>query len=113
MLASNEIDKPLTFLPNGFAVFVLKETFENSGESTAIDVGSWADLIPLNPNVVDGGPALLRQSQYCDKWRAPEQDPRSHFIGFIIFPKREHTIMMAMAVSPTDLAKAKAANLCR
>ena len=47
VLAAYEIDKPLTFLPNGSVVIVLKETWQNSGQSAAVNVGSWADLVPL------------------------------------------------------------------
>lgn len=86
-LATHEIDKPLTFLPNGSVVLVLKETFQNSGQSAAVNVGSFADLVPLGPPE-EWTTALNRQTQYCDKHRLWKGEANG-LPGFTLFPKQE------------------------
>jgi hypothetical protein len=69
VLAIHEVGEPLTFQPaTGYASFILKETLQNTGESTAINIGSWADIIPESP-MDSFQTSLNRQRQYCDAHR--------------------------------------------
>lgn len=103
VLATHEIDSPLTFQQNGYVTLVLKETWQNSGQSAAIDVGSWADIIPLGHGH-DRVAALTRQSEYCDAHRAAPKigEPT----GYVLFPKHERTTTTAMALTPDQVKKA-------
>lgn len=109
VLALSDIDKPLTFLENGSAVLELKQTFQNSGGSVAINVGWWADMVPLDHNYNwDAG--LLRQTEYCDKHRLWKNEPKGNLSGFIIFPKQEIESTMVIAVVGADVTKTIAAS---
>jgi hypothetical protein len=47
VLATHEIYEALTFRPNGYATLILNQTLENSGQSTAVNIGScpWGLMI--------------------------------------------------------------------
>jgi hypothetical protein len=65
ILASHEIEKPLTFFENGSAVLVLKEKLQNSGQSAAVSLASWADIIPLDSDPGQGWKAALAPDPKC------------------------------------------------
>jgi hypothetical protein len=108
VLATHEIYEALTFRPNGYATLILNQTLENSGQSTAVNIGSWADIVPLGPNDSWEG-AIARQKEYCSHHRTAASEP-TNVVGGILFPKHQSSETQAMALTPAVLAEAKAAN---
>jgi hypothetical protein len=82
----HRIMSPLTFdVPrNGgqMAIMTIEDTMENIGQSVALNVLSWEDVIPVDLDH-STRTAQRRQSDYCDTNRHP--DPRS-LTGYALFP---------------------------
>jgi hypothetical protein len=76
---------PLTFGVPGWkepvANAVIEDTVENVGQSVALDVLQWEDIIPLDYESSDKI-ALARQNQWCDANR----HPAGSLPGYILFP---------------------------
>jgi hypothetical protein len=92
----HEIVQPLTFNdhvgPMGAtAVMKVKDTFENVGQTIALNVLAWEDVIPEDYETPPGAnftmptdrSAIARQHDWCDTNRNSEQSRR---IGNILFP---------------------------
>jgi hypothetical protein len=61
----------------------IEDTLENVGNSPAVDVLYWEDIIPLGPQA-GYQDALKRRAEYCDAKRHPNpQGPQ----GSVLFPK--------------------------
>jgi hypothetical protein len=85
----HRIVKPLTFNTPAWqgpaASMTIEDTLENVGQTVALDVTSWEDIIPLDPNPAGfAKTAYKRRSEWCDANRHP--DPRS-LPGAMLFPK--------------------------
>jgi hypothetical protein len=85
----NNIASPLTFDVGGrasgipVAMAKIEDTIENVGQSVAVDVLSWEDVIPIDPDH-SLRTARARQKQWCDANRHP--DPRG-LSGYTLFPR--------------------------
>jgi hypothetical protein len=79
------IVKPLTFdhpaWKGNVATVTLEGTMENVGQSVALDVQSWEDIIPEDPDF-SIRTARVRQNQMCDAKR----HPTGHVFGYLLFP---------------------------
>jgi len=108
----HRILRPLTFGTEAWkgpvASAVIGDILENVGQSVALNVLSWEDIIPMDS---DGSirTARLRQSEMCDAYR--HRTPRS-LTGYMLFPKdnpwvqnstvgpKMETVLKATASSP-------------
>lgn len=111
----HRILKPLTFGVKAWqgpvAQAEIEDTIENVGQTVAVDVSSWEDIIPIGPDISISA-AELRQRQWCDANRHPSQN---QFLGgSVLFPKDPlvqnstvgpsmETVMEAAANSPQGL----------
>jgi hypothetical protein len=105
VFASHEIETPLTFVPAGGAALVLRETMENVGRSAAVDLSSWADAIPLDPNG-SAKSAIARQVQYCDAHR--RYTGKGALGTSVLFPKQNRSQTIGMGPTREQLAQAVA-----
>jgi len=101
---THKIAKPLTFDETGKASIYLSEILENIGQSVAVNVLSWADIIPLDPGM-GYQTAISRQNQYCDTNRHP--NPQA-IPGYVLFPKQQRPpASTGMAATREIVEKAK------
>lgn len=66
---------------------MLGEVLENIGQSVAVEVVSWTDIIPEDPRW-GFQEALARRDQHCDAFRHPK--PRLLSGSSVLFPKQEY-----------------------
>ena len=83
----HRIIKPLTFDVGGkvagpIASMVLEDTIENVGQSVAVNVLSWEDIIPLDPDS-SARTASARQKEWCNANRHPNPNGVT---GYGLFP---------------------------
>lgn len=104
------IIKPLTFNTPAWkgpvAGMVIEDALENVGSTVALNVLSWEDLIPVDPDQ-SIRTALVRRTQWCDANRHP--DPRS-LSGFMLFPKDPIVEKSTVGPSMEIVMKAAKAN---
>jgi hypothetical protein len=78
---------PLTFdvERNGgpAAMMTLEDTIENVGQSVAVNVLSWEELIPLDADTLHPDTALARRKHWCD---ANRQVSKGGMQGYVMFP---------------------------
>jgi hypothetical protein len=83
----HRIVRPLTFdapaWKSPVASIVIEDTIENVGSTVALNVFSWEDVIPVDPDH-STRTARARQSQWCDANRHP--DPKG-LSGYMLFPR--------------------------
>ncbi len=84
------IVSPLTFDVGGrqggpVALMSVENTLENVGQTVAVNVVSWEDVLPID---LDNSlrTALKRRSEWCDANRYPPQEN----VGFLSFPHDPH-----------------------
>src|ERR1700730_7138544 len=84
----HRIVSPLTFNVGGrasgipIAMMTLEDTLENIGQTVAVNVRSWEDVIPMDRNHTINT-ARERQKQWCDANRYPDTRGLS---GYTLFP---------------------------
>ncbi len=83
----HRIVRPLTFdepaWKGAVARIVIEDTLENVGPTVALNVLSWEDVIPIDPDH-STRTARARQRQWCDANRHPNPKGLS---GYMLFPK--------------------------
>jgi hypothetical protein len=83
----HRIIQPLTFNVSGNGGLIdsmtVEDTLENVGTSVALNVLSWEDVIPIDPDH-SLRTARNRQRQWCDANRHPSEQGLS---GYMLFPK--------------------------
>ena len=109
----HRIVEPLTFNVPAWkgpvASAVIEDTMENVGQSVALDVLSWEDIIPMDSDL-SNKTARARQSQWCDANR----HPGGRLPGYMMFPhdpfiQKSHvgpemeTVVKAAKASPKGL----------
>jgi hypothetical protein len=82
---SHRIVRPLTFGSVGadgpIATMTVEDTLENVGQTVALNVLYWEDVMPMD---ADGhGSAIARQREWCDANRNSQQ---TRTIGSVLFP---------------------------
>jgi hypothetical protein len=73
----------------------VEDTMENVGNGVALDVVSWEDVLPLDPDMSTSS-AVKRRTEWCDANK--QFDPQSHTTlnGNILFPKDPSIQFMGM-----------------
>ena len=86
---THRIVTPLTFdVPgNGGQIdsMTLEDTLENVGQSIALHIFSWEDVIPMDNGSSPFVTARARQDQWCDTNR--HRDVTKGLSGYVLFPK--------------------------
>src|ERR1700674_5619813 len=104
------IISPLTFNVGGrasgipIAMMTVEDTIENVGQTVAVNVLSWEDVIPVD---LDHSirTARARQKEYCDANRHP--DPRG-LSGYTLFP---HDPSIGKSIVGPQMPKVEAATI--
>jgi hypothetical protein len=103
----HRIVKPLTFdvmrWKGPVAMMVVEDTVENVGPSTALNVFSWEDVIPLDDHGIET--AKARQTEWCEANRHRKAGGLS---GYMLFPR--DPFVQNSTVGPFMEAVNKAAN---
>jgi hypothetical protein len=86
---NHRIVSPLTFNvargSSSVATITLENTIENVGQSVAVNVFTWEELIPLDPGFSDVLRTVhARQAETCDAYRHPKRS--GTFTGDVLFP---------------------------
>jgi hypothetical protein len=86
---THRIVNPLTFdVPgNGGQItsMTLEDTLENVGQSVALHIFSWEDVIPMDNGFSPFVTARVRQGQWCNASR--HSDVTKGLSGYVLFPK--------------------------
>ena len=86
----HRIVKPFDFTFVGAAgpaaTMTVEDTIENVGSGVALDVVSWEDVIPLDPNV-STDKARRRQDQWCGANKTYDPHNPTQLNGYILFPR--------------------------
>jgi hypothetical protein len=84
----HRIVQPLTFnvqrWKGPIASMVVEDTLENVGQSVAMNVLLWEDVIPMDPQLLLTKTARARQSEWCEANRHPQG---GFITGNMLFPK--------------------------
>jgi hypothetical protein len=104
----HRIVRPLTFdVPRGsnsVATITLENTIENVGQSVAVNVFVWQEIIPMNPGFDDVlRTAHARQVEACDAFRHPKQSEK--FTGEVLFPRDHRSEVSVIDISMSEVAK--------
>lgn len=105
----HRIVNPLTFNVDTYngptAIVTLEDTIENIGQSVAVNVLHWEDIVPLDPDTWGTETARARQKQYCDTNRHPAKQGLQ---GFTMFP---HDPSVSNSTVGVAMDKVRAAEL--
>lgn len=102
---THALTTPLVIDNTGGVSLTLRELLENTGESVALDVSSWADMFHFTW-ATGWTQAQRRQKQWCDANRHP--NPKSS-LGDVIFPKKNVLRNVSFGLTPKQVLEIKPA----